>query len=196
MGEASPNDAQLVRRSRDGDTAAFGRLVERHQDYIYNAVFHLVGDELRAESLAQEVFVRAFEALDGFEGRAKFTTWIYGIMLNTVRSFWRRSGRRTVFSLDRPAGDDAPRPYLPAEGDGPVEAALRREDLQAVRGAIGDLEDEMREIIVLRDIQGLKYEELAEALDLPLGTVKSRLYRARRSLKEKLEDYYGDRNES
>ncbi len=96
MAEAAPSDAELVRLAqkgragRSGRTEAFGMLVERHQDYVYSAVCHLIGSGQDAEDIAQDVFVSAYRALDGFEGRARFTTWLYGIMLNSVRSYWRR----------------------------------------------------------------------------------------------------------
>ncbi len=191
MGEDALSDAELVRRCCDGDVAAFGRLVERHQDYIYNSVFHLVSDEHDAEDLAQDVFVSAFDSLESFEGRAKFTTWLYGIMLNTVRSYWRRTGRRTVFSLDgSQSEEDGPNPELEDETDGPVRKTLRREEVELVREAIDGLEDDLREILVLRDLQGLSYKDLAEVLDVPIGTVKSRLYRARGELKDLLQPHY------
>ncbi|KPK65647.1 MAG: hypothetical protein AMK73_02330 [Planctomycetes bacterium SM23_32] len=182
-------DAGLVARARDGDVEAFGRLVERHQDHIYNAVYHLVGSEQDAEDIAQDVFMRAYSHLNGFQGRARFSTWLYGIMLNAVRSHWRRAGPRRTVSLEG-AGDET-RADPPATGDGPVRRAVRREHVDAVRGAIAELEEEWREIIVLRDIRGLSYEELAETLDLPAGTVKSRLHRARAALRDKLEPLMG-----
>ncbi|MGD2175731.1 MAG: sigma-70 family RNA polymerase sigma factor [Candidatus Brocadiaceae bacterium] len=193
MGEAPPSDADLVRLARQGEDQAFGDLVERHQDYIYNAVFHLVGSEKDAEDLAQEVFVRAYEGLGSFEGRAKFTTWVYGIMLNTVRSFWRRQGRRDVVSLDLARDDpDSPTPEPPADGEGPVRMAIRQEQVSVVRAAIAELEDDLREILVLRDIQGFTYDEMAETLAVPQGTVKSRLHRARQRLKDSLEEFFLD----
>ncbi|MCD6416366.1 MAG: sigma-70 family RNA polymerase sigma factor [Planctomycetes bacterium] len=191
MREAVPSDEKLVAQVREGDAEAFGRLVRKHQDYVYNAVYHMVGDDQDAEDLAQEVFVRAYNGLAGFEARARFTTWLYGILLNTVRSYWRRQARRSVVSLGFD-GDEPNEPgaQLPAEDAGPLEAALQNEEIRMVRRAIGELEDELREIIVLRDMQGLPYDELAEALRIPAGTVKSRLHRARGRLKEKLEDFF------
>jgi RNA polymerase sigma-70 factor (ECF subfamily) len=194
MPEARPSDMELVRSARNGNVDAFGVLVTRHQDYIHNAVFHLVGNRQDAEELSQEVFVRAFSSLDGFRGKARFTTWVYGIMLNTVRSHWRRAGRHTVLSLDASDEEDAhgnPGPVSPA--DTPQEASLRLEDIDTVRRAIAHLDEDLREITVLRDIQGLTYDELAATLGVPQGTVKSRLHRARHQLKAKLLPYYGDR---
>ncbi len=191
MVEAVPSDAALVHRAREGDVEAFGQLVERHQDYMYNAVFHLVRREEDAEDVAQEVFVRAYENLTRFQGRAKFTTWLYGIMLNTVRSFWRRSSRHSVLSIDVPSdGQDGRPPEIESGVEDPADATMRREHVRMVRAGIARLDDQLREIIVLRDIQGLTYGDLADALDVPEGTVKSRLFRARRELRRVLEPYY------
>ncbi len=191
MPEALPSDADLIARTREGDAEAFGRLVERNQDYVYNLVYHLVGGEQDAEDIAQEVFVRAYKGIGRFEGRAKFSTWLYGIMLNCVRSFWRRRARRRTFTLG-PGGEDDEdeRPEPESGGDNPFEATMREERIETVRSAIAELDHELREIVVLRDIHGLPYEELAEVLDLPAGTVKSRLHRARSVLKEKLESFF------
>jgi RNA polymerase sigma-70 factor (ECF subfamily) len=185
-------EAELVERARNGDVGAFGRLVEASQDYIYNAVFHMVGDDQDAADITQEVFMRAFRKLDRFEGRARFTTWAYGIMLNCVRSHWRRTKRRTVLPLASDSADgDSSRTDPAADTAGPVEAAERREKVEDVRTAIAALDEDLREIIVLRDIEGLSYEELGNALELEAGTVKSRLHRARQALRQKLEPLYG-----
>ncbi|MHC4787625.1 MAG: RNA polymerase sigma factor [Planctomycetota bacterium] len=191
-GDAPASEGELLELARGGDVEAFGRLVEENQDYIYNAVYHLVANEKDAEDIAQEVFVKAFRRLSSFEGRARFSTWLYGIMLNAVRSFWRRSRRRRTVSLAGTGRDgDAPNPDPPAEGDGPLEGSVRRERVSAVRAAIGTLDEQWREVIVLRDIRGFSYEEMAETLGLPAGTVKSRLHRARHALRERLEPLFG-----
>ena len=184
------SDADLVALARERDAEAFRKLVERHQDYVYNAIYHMVGRRQDVDDLAQEVFLNAYRGLPRFEGRSKFTTWLYGIALNSVRGYWRRRKRVRVFSTDASA-DDGPTHQLEADGDDPPEAALRRERVEHVRAAIAELEDDMREIVVLRDIQGLTYDELAETLDVPIGTVKSRLYRARRALRDALAPRYG-----
>ena len=188
--EAPSSEARLIGRARDGDVQAFGRLIELNKDYVYNAVYHLVGNAADADDIAQEVFLRAFKNLGGFEGRARFSTWLYGIMLNSVRSFWRRRTLRSTASLD--GGDeDSPRPDPPANSDGPAAVSDRRERVAAVRSAIAALDEESREIVVLRDIKGMAYEELADVLGIPVGTVKSRLHRARAALRQALEPLYG-----
>ena len=190
MATAAPSDAELVKLAQTGQRRAFGLLVERHQDYVYNSVCYLVGGGQDAEDIAQEVFVSAYRALAGFQGRAQFTTWLYGIMLNSVRSYWRRRKKVTVLSVGAGDEDDDPGVQLSAQQDGPAEMSVRAERVRVVQAAIAGLDEDLREIIVLRDIQGLSYEELAEALELPDGTVKSRLYRARRELMERLKPFW------
>ncbi len=185
------SDIELVGRARSGDTEAFRVLVERHQDHIFGAVCHLVGSRPDAEDIAQDVFLLAYRNLGAFRGSAKFSTWLYGIMLNAVRSHWRRRRSRPALSLDPPDGDGEAGADPPDQGDGPAEAAARRESVHAVREAIAALEPDLREIVVLRDIHGLSYEDLGEALGVAAGTVKSRLFRARQALREKLEPLYG-----
>ena len=174
-------------RARRGEVEAYAQLVTRYQDYIYNAVVRLVSSEHEAEDLAQEVFLKAYRGLREFRRDATFKTWLYGIMLNTVRSHWRTRGRKPeAMSLDAEDADGNPTFDPPADTDDPVEGVMRADRIEIVRRAIGELEEELREVIVLRDIQGLSYEELADSLGLPIGTVKSRLFRARGMLKDKV----------
>ena len=187
MGEAPCSDAELVVRTCSGDTDAFAVLVQRHQDYIYNAALHMVGSAQQAEDVAQEVFLKAFRGLRGVRQRAKFSTWLYGIMVNCVRSHWRRVRRRPdPVSLDGNPNTDNPSPDPASPDGGPLSESVRREEVEMVRRAIAGLASGFREVIVLRDIEGLSYEELAQTLDVPLGTVKSRLFRARNALRGRI----------
>ncbi|MDP6106953.1 MAG: sigma-70 family RNA polymerase sigma factor [Candidatus Brocadiia bacterium] len=189
MSEASCSDLELVARVCGGDTEAFSGLVSRYQDRICNAAARLVARSPDAEDIAQEVFLKAFRNLKGFRREAEFSTWLYGIMLNSVRSYWRGQGRRKdVASFGSTGRSDNPHPSSnpPSPDEGPVELSARSEAVAAVRRAIDELEHDLREVIVLRDIEGASYEQLAQALGLPLGTVKSRLFRARSALREKI----------
>mgnify|MGYP006279699905 CR=1 FL=1 len=191
MSQSSLSDRKLVEAVRKGRPEMFGRLVERHQDRIYNSVYYMVSNREDAEDLAQEVFLKAYDNIHSFRQEAKFGTWLFGIMLNTVRSYWRKQSRRSSkLRLDH--GEDGETIDVEAEVDGPVKSSLRAERVQQVREAIDRLKHDLREVIVLRDIEGMTYEEIAEALDVPMGTVKSRLYRARNSLKEKLIPVLGE----
>ena len=185
------SDRKLVEAVCNGRTEMFGRLVERHQDRIYNSVYYMVSNREDAEDLAQEVFLKAYDNIHSFRQEAKFGTWLFGIMLNTVRSYWRKQSRRSgKLRLDH--GEEGETIDVEAEVDGPVESSVRAERVQQVRQAIDRLKHDLKEVILLRDIEGMTYEEISDALDVPMGTVKSRLYRARNSLKEKLAPVLGD----
>ena len=146
-----------------------------------------MGSSPDAEDIAQEVFLKAYAHVKGFRREASFRTWTYGIMLNCVRSHWRHQAkRRDRAHWAAGGGDDPPTGEPAAPDEGPLENLARAETASAVREAIGELKEELRELIVLRDIEGLTYEQLVEALDIPMGTVKSRLSRARNALKERL----------
>ena len=187
MDERGPSDGRLAQRAGKGDTDAFAELVVRHQDYIYNAVMHLVSAPHDAEDIAQEVFMRAFRSIGGFRREAEFSTWVYGIMLNCVRNHWRRQGRRKDTASFAPrCGEDDTTSEPTSPDDGPSEMSQRSETVAAVRRAIDELDVELREVIVLRDIEGQPYEALARIIGVPLGTVKSRLFRARHALKERI----------
>lgn len=188
MPEASHSDETLIERSRSGDTDAFAELVRRYQDYMHNAVVHLVGAGHDAEDLTQEVFMKAYRGLPGFQQRSQFSTWLYGIMLNCVRSHWRKKGRGPdLMSLEAGGHDDQSAPDPPARRTSrPEERVMQEERIEVVRRGIQQLPPDLREVVVLRDLQGMAYKELAQTLDLPLGTVKSRLARGRRALRDEI----------
>lgn len=167
------DDAGLVRRSKRGDRDAFGRLVSRYQAQVYRLVRGILGDAAESEDVTQEVFLKAYGNLGRFRGDSSFYTWLYRIAVNeAIRARRRRRGPLLADSLPE---IEAPRPEEPAEG-GPTLAALER--------LLGRLSDEFRTIVVLRDLEGLSYQEIAETLEIPIGTVESRLFRARRELRE------------
>jgi len=193
MAEVPYSDPDLVGRACGGESDAFGLLVEKYQDYIYNAVVHLVGRGLDAEDLTQEVFLKAYRSVSGFRRKAQFSTWLYGIMLNCVRSHWRRQGRRCDAVSLNPAGvDEDPVPEPASPGDGPLVGVVRRETVELVRRSIKELPQDLREVIVMRDLQGMSYEELAYCIGVPLGTVKSRLFRARFALRQRIAPLVGE----
>ncbi|MFP4176284.1 MAG: RNA polymerase sigma factor [Candidatus Brocadiia bacterium] len=196
MTDSCDTDGKLIGRAVAGDQEAFGELVRRNKDYVYNAAVHLLGPTPEAEDVAQEVFVKACRGIDGFRGECSFSTWLYGIMLNCVRSRWRKQGRRPdVLSLEA-NGDEEDDGFSPepedTDADGPEERLLREERRDLVRRAILRLPTQFREIVILRDLQDLSYRELSAALDIPLGTVKSRLARARDALREELVPVFMD----
>ncbi len=190
-GEAG--EAEWVRAARAGDREAFGRLVVLHQDAVMTACHYLVGNPEDAADVAQETFLRAFRSMGGFAGQSSFKTWLLVIATNSARSLsaHRRAKKRDVplARLDHATGGE---PMDVAEPDGlssPGEQALRRERKEAIERAIAGLDEEARTLVVLRDLQGESYEAISAALGLPLGTVKSRIHRARLDLRQKLIKY-------
>ncbi len=185
-------DLDAIRRCLAGDREAFGELVERWQDRIHGAVHRMVGDAELARDLAQETFLRAYTGLRSFEGGSSFGTWLYSIALNQVRSEMRKRSalkRHDPLSLDALRGGEDGRSVDPPD---PAEAApdrlATREHCDLLRAEIARLDDDHREVLVLREFQGLSYEEVAEIAGVPVGTVRSRLHRARNELRERLRD--------
>lgn len=175
-------DAELIERAVSGDLDAFGDLVERYQERLYRAMFHLLGNREDAEDAVQDALVRSYRKLGTFDGRSGFYTWLFRIAHNAAIS--RRRRRRPRISLEEQqvnTGDE------PASGElAPENAAMRTEQVEQVRDAIDQLPDDQRDILVLREIEGFCYEEIARVLDLAPGTVRSRLHRARARLRELL----------
>ena len=195
-GGADP-DGALIDRARGGDPAAFDALVLRHQDRVYAVCLRMCGHAESARDAAQDAFVKAWKALPRFEGRAQFGTWVYRIAINVSLSMRRadkvRPDRRAV-GIDATPGEgdgaEGGRVAEPAStGPAPGHAIERDEARAAVAAAIADLEDEFRSAVVLRDIDGRSYEEIAEILQVPVGTGRSRIHRGRETLRRTLERF-------
>jgi RNA polymerase sigma-70 factor (ECF subfamily) len=181
----SESDELLVRRIRDGDTPAFGTLVERYMRRAYYAALGLVGSHEDALDLSQEAFVRAFRARHRLDPERPFYAWLYQILrrlcFNYVRD--RRTRRRGIEAASPWLVDQATARNL----DNPQKTLEREEARRAVKQALESLPDRDREILVLKEFEGLRYREIAELIDIPMGTVMSRLYSARRRLAGALE---------
>jgi RNA polymerase sigma-70 factor, ECF subfamily len=177
-------DTELVRRIRAGDEAAFGELVNRHADGLYRMAYSVMGSAADAEDILQETFLGAFNRLSAFEGRSSVKTWLVRILLNHASKLRRSRRVRKADSLPEQLG--------PASGDekyaaaSPAAAVQSRVDVQQM---LQSLSPEHREVIVLRELQQMSYDEIAEALRIPRGTVESRLHRARHELKRRYEGY-------
>jgi RNA polymerase sigma-70 factor, ECF subfamily len=185
VAEATPGDsAEFVSRLRAGDRGAFEELVRTHQHRIYALALRMLGNAAEAQDVAQEAFLRAHRGLAEFRGEARLSTWLYAIAsrlcLNRLAGSERRLTRHGEETLTR----------LPDGRPGPDQTLERGEIEEALHRAIGELVEERRIVVILRDVEGLAYEEIAEALELPVGTVRSRLHRARLDLKEKLERFF------
>lgn len=198
---AGPADAELIRKAQAGDRSAYGQLAVRYQDRLYNAIVRMVGDRDEARELTQEALTRGLMKLDSFRGESAPYTWLFRIAMNLAISELRRVQRQRVFSLDAPPGRNGR-----ARGDGdqasglvdrvtrdaqatPAEQAETRERHQQVLAALGRLDPEYRAVLVMRDVEGFDYQQMADVLALPLGTLKSRLFRARLALKDELKGY-------
>lgn len=187
-------EEQFIERLRRGEATAFNRLVEERHGDVYALLYRLTEDPEEARDLTQETFLQAFRHLANFRGDADLRTWLYRIAVNQARNrwrWWKRRRRDRTVSLDAPAyeGSDAPLSAgLEGErGADPEQQALARERERALHAALKSLSRPYREVVVLRDIEGLSYEEVAGALDLNVGTVKSRLSRGRNELRRRLE---------
>lgn len=179
-------EARLIERCRAGDLSAFDELMARHQNRVFNLCLWMLRDHEAANDAAQDTFIRAYRALGNFRGDCAFSTWLHRIAVNIASDAAARR-KRTPQPLSELETDDnpAPEPAGPAR-DNPIETLTRSERRHAVREALDTLPDHHRVVLVLFDIQGHSYEEIAEVLELPIGTVKSRLNRARAALRERL----------
>jgi len=181
----------LVERAKAGDRPAFGQLVEVYQDKIYGYVSRMLGDPDEAEDVAQETFVRAYRSLPHFRGAASFHTWLYRIASNLAIDVARRNRRQSTgdFSLDEPLESEEGdyEREIADESGSPEQLTQRREMQELVRQAVAELPEKLRAVVVLYELQGESYEDIAEILGCPLGTVKSRLFNARSQLKDMLE---------
>ena len=175
------DDIELIEQTRQGDVAAFEKLVRKHQDRLFNTIMHVVGNREEAEDVVQEAFVQAFLKLNHFQRQSAFYTWLYRIAFNTAVSRQRR--KRVENSSDRHHRD---RYEPPDTREAPEEQLLRAERVRQVQVALAALSDEHRVVIVLREIEGCDYETIAEILAVNVGTVRSRLHRARMQMREQL----------
>lgn len=186
---SEPSDTELVVRTLDGSQAAFGELVRRYERPIVGLILRMVRDRGVAEELAQDVFVKAYDRLETYDQRRKFSSWLFKVAHNATIDHLRRRRIDTV-PLETPQSDDAQlADVLPAsDAERPEDRVLRREIGEALEAAIGELRPAYREVLLLRFVEGASYAEIAEIMDLPLGTVKTHLHRARKQLADRLQE--------
>lgn len=178
----SPNEASLVQRARDGELDAFNALVELHQRAVFNLCLRMIGNYASAEDAAQEAFISAFRAIRSFKG-GSFRAWLLRIAANASTDALRRRQRRPAVSLDvaPPGAEDPIDP--PDTAAGPEELALRADRALAIQAALLRLPEDQRLAVIMCDMQGFAYEEIAEATGVSVGTVKSRISRGRDKLR-------------
>jgi RNA polymerase sigma-70 factor, ECF subfamily len=180
-------DQELVRRVQAGDQTAFNLLVLKYQHRVLKLVGRFVNDPAEAEDVAQEAFLKAYRALASFRGDSAFYTWLYRIAINTAKNALVSQRRRPVdFDLDLQDPDQYERQAKLKEADTPEGVLLTDEIRAVVEEAMEQLPEDLRTAIVLRELEGLSYEEIAEAMDCPVGTVRSRIFRAREAIDKKL----------
>jgi len=181
MAPETISDAACVRRLQRGDVDAFEILVRRHEKAIFNLVYRMLGDYDDAAEISQEVFLSAYRAIGQFRGDANFSTWLYRIALNhaTTRRKSTNLRQKRLVPLD---GSE----LIDEAQIGPSESLEKKELRERVQRALNELEPEDATVILLRDLQDIPYEDVARMLEIPVGTVKSRLHRARQALKVRL----------
>jgi len=187
------SDRELLERCRAGDETAFDDLVLRHQQRAFNVAFQLLRDHEDATEVAQDAFVRIYRSIGNFRGECEFTTWLHQIVVNLARNkhrWWKRRGRQAGMSLDSTVetADGEVSMQIAGNTDAPDVQAVKDEFVELLSRRMHELPRKFREVLVLRNVDNLSYEEIAEALDCSVGTVKSRIARAREVLRKSLKD--------
>lgn len=181
-------DQELIESSLSGSSEAFGALVRRYQHRLYHSLVHLLGSSEDAQDVAQDAFVQAFQKLATFRGQSGFYSWLYRIAMNTAISS-RRKTRRPTASVEALREQTGEEPADQRGSSAPAYAMEVAERQQVVRAALSALSEEFRTCVVLKEMDGLSYEEIAGILDCPIGTVRSRIHRGRLELREKLRSF-------
>ena len=188
-------DFDLVDACQKGDSEAFTELVTRYQNRIFNTILRMIGNYETALDLTQETFLRAYQNLTGFQKKSAFFTWLFRIAINIATSKRRQYARRPrkfCFSQYDSGETAGPKIEPPDKQPLPQDTLVQREMQSLVQQEISALPDEFRQVLVLRDIEGLSYEDIHLIIDCPIGTVRSRLHRARAMLKDRLSQFYAN----
>ena len=182
-------DELLIERIKAGDMAAYNVMVIRHYDRIFSRVLQLLNNKQDAEEVTQDAFIRAHRGLENFRGDASFSTWLYQIATNLAHNrywYWFRRKRDQSISLDQPQSEDCSltlENVMPCADENPAEAVVTQEFVDRVSACMQYLNDKHKEVLILRNVKNLTYDEIAQQLEISVGTVKSRIARARESLR-------------
>jgi RNA polymerase sigma-70 factor, ECF subfamily len=182
----SADDKRLIAECLQGNTEAFGELVRRYQERLYHSVYRLLENAEDAQDVVQEAFLNAYQSLEGFKGDSRFFTWLYRIAVNTAISHKRKHRTKARMEMQK-NGEHMLDPLDPSEASRPEHALEQAEQQRHVRQALSRLSPEHRAVLVMKEIEGQRYEQMAEILHVPIGTIRSRLHRARLELRELLE---------
>lgn len=184
-------DAILVKRAQEGDKKAFELLVVKYQRKIFRLLSRIIRDPSEIEDVAQEAFIKAYRALPGFRGESAFYTWLYRIAVNTAKNQLAANKRRPSgsFTYEDEDGETFDETANLSDNNTPEAAMASREIAETVNAAIDALPEELRTAIVLREIEGLSYEEIAQSMGCPIGTVRSRIFRAREAIAARLRPF-------
>ncbi len=186
MSQSDSEDIQIIDKVLSGDVDAFSGIIEKYKDKTLNYVYSQVKDYDEALDITQEIFIMTIEALRSFRRESKFSTWFYSIMVNYCKNYRKKNSRYNLVSINSSRGDDEYDLQLPDERENPEQEVILNDSLRIVREEIGTLPDDYREILVLRDIEGLSYNEISEILGISLSNVKVRIHRGREFLKNRL----------
>ena len=181
-------DQQLVERAQRGEKAAFELLVAKYQRKLVRLLSRFIRDPTEVEDVAQEAFIKAYRALPSFRGDSAFYTWLYRIGINTAKNYLVAMGRRapTVTEIESPDSEGGEESGQVPDYNTPENELMSRQIAETVNRAVEDLPEELRTAITLRELEGLSYEEIASIMNCPIGTVRSRIFRAREAIAEKL----------
>jgi len=186
------HENQLIQLVREGDLSAWGELIRIHQDRLYNSIVRVVGHPDRARDVVQDTFIQAIENISRFDGKSQFFTWLYRIAFNRAMSMYRKHKSEVSLEVAREnAGDET----MADSQDQPEDRVLQSELVEEVHQALEQLSAEHRAVIVLREIEGCEYEQIAEILEVSLGTIRSRLHRARSEMRRLLRGYFDQRTQ-
>jgi RNA polymerase sigma-70 factor, ECF subfamily len=186
MSNSDSEDIQIIDKVLAGDIDSFSVIIRKYQDKAFNYVYSQIKDYDEAMDITQEIFIMTMEALRSFRRESKFSTWFYSIMVNYCKNYRKKNNRYNLVPINSSRGEEEYDLQIPDERENPEEEVILKDTLRIVKEEIGNLPDDYREILLLRDIQGLSYNEIAEIEGISLSNVKVRIHRGREFLKNRL----------
>ncbi len=186
MSKSNVDDLQVIDNVLNGDVEAFSMIIEKYQNMIFRYVYSKFNDHDDAMDITQDIFIAAIEALASFRRESKFSTWLYSIMVNYCKNYRKKSRRYNVIPINHSKGDEEFDLQIEDARENPEHEVIMNDSLRIIREEIDELPEDYRQILIMRDIEGLSYNEIAEILDIKLSNVKVRIHRGREFLKNRL----------